>query len=339
MSLFLLLALITSALATYFLLRAFAAAGLALKGLPMAVVGLALAGTIGLYLLVGRPDGIDPSAHELPDMSEMTLEQAIEVLESRLEQQPGDLEGWILLAQAEQARSDYAAAAAALEQARDLAPDNPNVLVDLAQTRSFASGDRRFDDRSVQLLDQALAVNPDHQRGLFLAGIAAVQRGQSALAESHWQRLLTVLPADSSVAASVREQLRELGSGERPSHRAPAEVTEQRQLPVSVELSDELQSHETSQMVLFVYARAAGGPTMPIAVARMDSPQFPITIGLARDQGMAGNRSLDDVERIEIIARLSRSGNATPQPGDLQGQTEAIDSSIESVSVRIDTAL
>src|SRR5690606_21852067 len=128
-------------------------------------------------------------------------------LSRRLQAEPENIEGWLLLARSYRNMERFDDALAALQSAREQAPDNPDVLVEFAEARALASDSRRIDTESEALIDRALQINPQHQRGLWLRGISALQRGEPAEAAAQWERLLALMPADEAARAAVVSQI------------------------------------------------------------------------------------------------------------------------------------
>jgi cytochrome c-type biogenesis protein CcmH len=330
MSEFLFYAIILSVVAIGLILRPFLKTANGFHPFTLALPVLALIGSVVLYGHVGTPSASAPGEASTPSEQPPSLDEAIAELQVRLEQAPGDVEGWMLMAQAQRARGDYAGATIALETARELAPDNANILVDLAQARSFAQGQRQLDDQSRTMLSDALRIDPNHQRGLFLAGVAAVQAGEAEQAEAYWTQLLSVLPPGSEVAVAVTEQMNRLGMS---LPEAPLSLT------VTVDIVDTLRDRVPGNATLFVFARATNGATVPVAVSRSVISSWPAEVSLVRNQGMAGGPSLDDVEAFNLTARISFTGVAQAQAGDLQGQKNELDTALERVDVLIDSVV
>ncbi len=280
-----------------------------------------------LYQLVGTPQALDPAnlkaeaaaAHgdRGPEM-----EQAIAALISRLKDHPDDLEGWALLGRAYQSTNRPDEALAAFKHAHEQAPD-------------------------------ALKADSNNQRALWLLGISDYQAGHFDAAIARWNTLLPLLAADSDVAQSVKKQIAEAqkqrdgGSVSAPAtvdasaSPTPSAAAEQGaaapHLTVTVSLDPKLTGKLDPEATLFVYARAAKGPPMPLAIQRLKASQLPLTTTLDDSMGMLPNLKLSMFPQIVVGARISKSGNAMAQSGDLQILSAPLDvHRSEPIALRID---
>lgn len=161
----------------------------------------------GLYWAVGSPQSIEPrraAAVEAPHALDGAEVQArIARLAARLEREPGDAEGWTMLARSYTALRRYADAASAYAQAAARGKPDAQFFADYADALAMTQG-RRFQGKPEALIAQALSLDPDHVKALALAGSAAFERREYEAAVGHWQRLLTRVPADADIARSIR---------------------------------------------------------------------------------------------------------------------------------------
>ena len=269
-----------------------------------------------LYLLVGTPAALDPAARQAP----ATMEDAVAQLEAELARAPRQPEGWRLLGRAYRAQGRAADAARAFAHAADLLPEDPDALVEAAEARALARDDRRLDDVSVAWLEQALAAAPGHQRARWFRGIAYRQAGDPAAAADTWTPLLAGV--DATTAASLREQvdLARADAGLPPLPAAPdapgADATAT--IVVTVDVAPALAARVPAGATLYVIARAAGGPPMPVAVERLPATGFPRSVSLDDGDSLMPTLRLSQVQAVEVVARISASGDATPAAGDLE---------------------
>lgn len=263
---------------------------------------------LSLYTLVGDPRALDVEAGaEARDIGTMTRN-----LQARLsEEGTQDAEGWLLLGRSYRAQGQLPEAVTALQRARSIDPDNPTVLAELVETQLYASGQPRFPDEGVALLDRALEIDPGHQKALWLRGLAAAQAGDDALAATAWQRLLAQLEPGSSIAQMITEQLAQLDIDDTPAD-ASATLLDLRIVPG--------RAHQaaTESAVLFVIAREAGSAGPPLAVRRIPSPRLPLELTLSDADSMLPQRPLSGAGSVEVQARLSATGQPAAQPGDWQ---------------------
>lgn len=293
------------------------------------VGGLALAVFL-LYRLVGTPAALDPAVRAAP----ATLDAAITQLEARLQADPSQLEGWRLLGQAQISAKNAAKAADAFAHAAQLAPDDADVLVEAAESRALAAPEHRIDAQGVAWLDHALQLQPTHQRARWFSGIAKRQAGDAAGAAATWEPLLAEV--DASAAAALRGQidaaradagLPALPAMAQPTASAaalpaPAQAsapgTHAIQVRVALDPGLAARARLDGSATVFVIARAPDGPPMPIAVERHSVSELPFTATLDDADGPMPTVKLSGVAAVELVARISRSGDATAQAGDLE---------------------
>lgn len=307
------------------------ARGLAV-GLALAVPALAVA----IWFAIGQPAALDPRALAAPaqagDAGDM--ESALAGLEQRLRDEPTNIDGWLLLARSYRSLERFEDMLRATSSAFALAPAQPEVLVEHAEARALASADRRLAGEPRALVEQALAIDPTQQKGLWLLGIAQQQDGDDAGAAATWTRLRALLPAGEPVVARLDEQIaaarRRAGldagaapaqPGSRGGEAGPAPVGPQ--IAVEVVLDPAVAAQAPQGATLFVIARAPGGGP-PLAIHRVDAPRFPLVVSLSQADRMLDGIQLEDGASVLVSARLSRSGQAQPAAGDLEAAPRAM---------------
>ncbi|MEM1080071.1 MAG: hypothetical protein AAGH65_00665 [Pseudomonadota bacterium] len=311
------------------------------RGLMVLQLVLIPLATIGLYGLIGTPESIDPE----PTIS-LDFRQALGELTQRVQREPRDIEAWMQIGAIQKQLQQYSAAEGAWRRVLFFEPDEPIALTELAETLLFASGERSLGTESRALLNQALAIEPGNQKALFLLGIDAFQRGEYERALTRWRRLETLLPpgealnqiqqqiARAEQAASqsavgldaLHAGLNIENSQHRDLERDPESSAQTEaagpSIAVSIDLSAERIAALTGNEVLFVFARALDGPPAPLAVQRLavqtDPAAWPVRLVLTNADSMAPGLNLSTVDEVEIVARISASGNAIAQSGDLE---------------------
>ncbi len=263
--------------------------------------------------------------------SEQSVETMVESLQRRLEREPDDADGWLLLARSYTVLERHQEALAAYGRARALVGDNAQLLVEYAQALAEHQGGQ-LRGQPAELLERAVTLEPTHQRARWLAGFAALQSGQSDRALMHWQVLLAELPPDSDEARMIREISARVTSAQAP------EVADggARGIDVRVSLGGALSSETDPRDVVFVFARAVDGASRaPLAIARLRVGDLPRTVRLDDSLSMIPGRKLSDFEEVIVGARVSRTGQPIAQPGDLEGFSEpvpvAVSGSVEIV--------
>ncbi|MDC8011701.1 c-type cytochrome biogenesis protein CcmI [Tahibacter soli] len=317
----------------------------------LTVVLVLPAAAIGLYAKLGNPAAMDPAAAVPAASNEHgpNMDAAVANLAAKLKQNPDDAEGWLLLGRAYKSMQRFDEARDAVKQAYDRLPDNPDVQVDYAEALALASADRKLDGQSRELLEKAVKSNPQHQRGLWLLGVSDRQAERHADAIARWETLLAQMEPGSEAAKSVQAQIDEARSaGHLPATAAatpaaagpeakPESAASDIRLTVTVSLDAKLRAQAPADATVFVFARAASGPPMPLAVQRVKVSDLPTTVTLTEGMGMLPNLKLSQFPQVVIGARVSQSGNAMAQPGDLQTLSKPVDvKRTEPVEVTID---
>jgi cytochrome c-type biogenesis protein CcmH len=314
-----------------------------------AILGAAIpVAAIALYLAVGAPGlllsdapGASGPQHEV---TAEQLDAMVAKLAAHVEKNPDDAKGWSLLARSYYVMARYPEAVRAYERAVALAPRDADLLADYADALGMTRG-RSLQGRPLELVERALAIDPEHWKALALAGTAAFERKDYRGAIAYWERLKRVVPADSqigqSVAASIAEA-RELGGPAVAAAKAPkaaAASAASAKVAGKVTLAPALAAKAAPTDTVFVFARAASGPPMPLAVLRKQVKDLPLEFALDDSMAMAPNLKLSGFAEVIVGARISRSGSATPASGDLQGLSHPVKVGAVGVAVVIDTAV
>jgi cytochrome c-type biogenesis protein CcmH len=322
----------------------------------LAVALLLPASALLLYRLVGAPEALDPAnlapPPEAQQHSAADMEKAIAGLAAKLKQQPDDAQGWALLGRAYAATDRADEARDAFRQAHEHAPDDADAAVEYAQALALAAPDHKLQGEARTLLEGVIAKDAKNQRALWLLGISDYQNGDYANAIARWKVLLPLLQPDSDVARSVRNEIADAEArrdGREPPQpeAAPAEAPATQSaaaapasapsLTVTVTLDPKLKAKLDPDATLFVFARAASGPPMPLAIQRLKASQLPATVTLDDSMSMMPAMKLSKFPQVVVGARVSKSGNAMPQSGDLQTLSQPLESSrTEPVALMID---
>ncbi len=279
------------------------------------VVAVGVAGS-ALYYLVGTPEAAAPTARTGEPAS---LREGVVELQRALERDPQRADGWALLGRSQQALGNLAEANRAFARAVQLAPDEPELLVEAAQTRAQADPAKQFDDTALQWLRHAQRLAPGSERAGWLIGIAQRQRGQDAEAAATWEALLPRL--DPGAATALREQIaiaREKAG--LPAAAAPsAAATAAPALTVTVALNPAFAARARlrDDASIFVIARIPGGPPMPVAVEKHRLADLPLRVTLDDADSPMPTQPLSALKEVEVFARLSASGQANRQEGDI----------------------
>jgi cytochrome c-type biogenesis protein CcmH len=286
-------------------------------------------GSALLYLKIGTPSTLD--GVETQAQSGMDINKALDELRAHLASNPNDAQGWGLLAQANMEMQKPEQARDAFDHVLTLTPNDTAAMVGWAEADAAARENHSIQGRARDLLQQAVKLEPNNQRALWLLGISDYQQGQYADAAATWRILQPQLQPGSSVAQAVAQQiaLADARAGGKPAPASstdmpPSTNTQGPALQVKVALAPALKRKLTAGDTLFVYARAENGPPMPLAVARLDASQLPTTVTLTDAMGMLPSMKLSSVPRVFIGARISHRGEAVAEAGDLEGDAGVV---------------
>ena len=287
------------------------------RGVALGIGVVMLVSTGLLYMLVGTPRALDGIAQQTPQ----TLGDAIVQLEAELQRDPRQVEGWRLLGQAYQREGKAAQSRDAFAKAAALLPDNPDLLTEAAQARALADEKRLFDPQAVDLLKRAIANESTHQRARWFLGIAQRQAGDNAAAAATWEPLLAQV--DAATAASLRKEIdaarKDAGL---PALAATPATTGAGALEVKVALDPEFAARVRlrGDATVFVIARAPDGPPMPVAAEKRSVSELPFTATLDDGDSPMPTRKLSAMKEVLLVARLSESGIANRQDGDIESK-------------------
>jgi cytochrome c-type biogenesis protein CcmH len=285
-----------------------------------------------VYLVAGNPGALI-ERQAMPDAAQ--IEAMVARLAAKMEENPGDVEGWKLLGRSYAVLGRYPQAVAAYAKAAERAPRDAQLLADFADVLAMARG-QRLAGEPERLIARALEIEPQNLKALALAGSAAFEKQDYARAAELWSRMLPLVPPGSADARSIAENVEEAkklaaigGSSAKAASAHPG-------VRGTVRLAPALARQVKPDDMLFVFARAAEGPAMPLAVLRARAADLPLQFALNDSMAMASGMTLSAHPRVVVTARVSKSGSAKPAPGDLQGASGPVANDARGVSVLID---
>lgn len=288
--------------------------------LGVLVLGFAIAGYFQdgswkaqMQIAAAPQDAAEQSAQQA------SIDQLLAALAQRLEQNPNDVDGWALLGRSYFAMQRFADAAAAYAKANAItAQQEPDLLTNEGEALAMAS-DRNLVGRPQALFTAALALDPAHVKALWYAGLSAEQSGDAQAAKGYWISLSQQQVPDN-LRAALDERLHALGvASAAPTAPSPTPMAAGAELKLAVSLAPELAEKLDPQATLFVFARAAEGPPMPLAVYRGKAGELPLEVQLDDSMAMMPTAKLSQFERWIVTARVSRAGQVQALSGDLQG--------------------
>lgn len=320
--------------------------------LAVFVVAVAGAG----YWWTGSPGLAGGAAQEVSSASpadaaahadnERKFAQAVDELAEKMKQRPEQAEGWALLARSYVRLGRLEPALDAFKKAVALRGDDAALLVDYADVLAVANG-RKLDGEPSQLIARALALDPDNLKALSLAGAAAFDRKDYAGAVQHWERVVQLSPPGSpylpELQSGIDEARRQGGIAPGATAAADAKPTPATTpsaaagaIRGTVSLAPALAAKAAPTDTVFVYARAADGPRMPLAILRLQVKDLPASFTLDDSSAMSPAAKLSASPRVIVSARVSKSGQAATSPGDLIGETPAMGNHADGVALEID---
>jgi len=306
---------------------------------PRAAIVVAIAVPVlsaALYAWLGNTGAFSPyagaDAASPHAVSDEQINAMVGKLAQRLEKNPDDTEGWMLLGRSKAAIGRYDEAAKAYGKAASQRPRDADLLADFADVLAMAKG-RKLDGEPAVLIARALALDPDNVKALSISGTIAFDRKDLAGAVKYWRRALGLVPPESQFAASVRGSIAEAESRMPGSAaaRSPAKASARPDATGTgpsvsgrVTLAASAKGKAQPEDTVFVFARAPEGQRMPLAVMRRQVKDLPFDFSLDDSMAMAPTMKISDYPRVVVVARISKSGLATPSKGDLEAVSSPI---------------
>jgi cytochrome c-type biogenesis protein CcmH len=261
------------------------------------------------------------------------IDAMLDKLATRLKENPADADGWAMLGRSYAVLGRHAEALPALKKAVELRPKDATLLADYADALAVNNG-QNLEGEPSRMIERALAADPNHLKALSLAGTAAFNRKDYAGALRHWDKMVQLAPSSEAVRQIQGgiDEARKLAAGAAPAATAksgtarstpPASATAKApagsSISGTVSLAPALLARTRPDDTLFVFARAAEGSRMPLAILKKQVKDLPLAFTLDDSLAMSPAATLSTAQRVVVGARVSRSGNAVPQAGDLQG--------------------
>ena len=286
-----------------------------------------------IYFYVGTPIALDPAllaqANGEEQITPQKLETMAEQLGQRLEKEPKNAEAWVMLGRIQRALARYEQADAALQKALAL-ERNDDVLIERAEVLA-QKNNGSFKGEPWAIINSVLKTDPQNGNALLLAGSAAFSEGRFKEALAFWEKVRGLLPATSpdgpALAEAIDKARERLGmpplspmvAGNAPASAGAMTKPESdgtERLSGRVGLAPELEAQVSPKDTVFIYANAAEGPRMPLAIIRTTVDKLPYDFVLDDSLAMNPQMKLSQVKSVMVRARISKTGNAMPQAGD-----------------------
>lgn len=280
--------------------------------------------SMGLYMWLGEPDGLNPMAVKAPEkVDQPELLKMAESLALKLEAKPDNLQGWVMLGRTYRSLEKYEASLKAYDRALKLTADDDLNIERIEVMAMQRQGN--FDGEPWRVIRDILQRDPQHYAALLMAGSASYASGQYPDALKYWQQARKPLAADNpdvpgldNAIATVQEKLGlpvKQDSASAPKGAAGSVLSLTGQVTISAAFKDKVSPND----VVFVYATPANGERMPLAIFKTTVAQLPLNFTLDDTTAMTPDRKLSAAGEAFVKVRVSKSGNAIPQSGDLSG--------------------
>lgn len=312
---------------------------------------LITAASLSLYLDLG-----DPAAVAAGGGAPTSVTAMVSQLEQRLQSNPDDVDGWLMLERSYMVLGRYQDAVEVMQRLHQQLGNQPVILIRYAHALAMAGGGR-FSGKPERLIRQVLDQEPDNPSALWFAGIAANERGDYRTAIARWEKLLPQLTGQDEarqkvqgLIAQARSSLQGGGAPAAAQQTAmqqdtgsggKAAATGDRAVHLHVSLADSLRGKVNPDAILFIFARAPAGLPMPLAVVKRRAGDLPLDVVLNDSQAMSPRHTISGQDKVDLVARISNSGSVRGQSGDMQGEKDgvAVGDGSNTVPLVIDTKI
>ena len=279
---------------------------------------LALPLSIYFYTQRGTPQAMTTNiAQQNSQQPQMSLEEAVAQLEEKLKENPDDIDGQMLLARTQFSMKNYDKAVTAYSKANELAPNESVILTELAEAIALKNNKGTFLGEPEQYLAKAYELNPQNQKAIWLYGMTFYEKQDYAKTLELWTGLYEMIN-DEGAKKQLAEQLNDIRSKlDMPLIKEPVYET---LITATVDISESLKSHlQGKQALLYIYTKETQGMPMPVTVIKktVQLADFPMNISMSDAQNLQPNRKLSEFKEVILGARISFSGYAMAQKGDL----------------------
>ncbi len=286
----------------------------------------------GLYFLLGNYPAVSHTAEMSVDTETAKVAEIgkmVNRLAEKMKANPDDGQGWLMLGRSYRALEQYPKAVDALANAYRILGEKPEVMMLYADALA-SNNDKSLIGQPSDLITKVLTLEPENMEALWLGGMAKAQSGEDQAAYDRWKKLLGLLSPDTEDYKNVNGLLDQLLAenpqvkvGETTNKTTVASVSGV-EVTIDVSLADELKASAKAGDIVFIYAQALSGPKMPLAIERKKVSDLPLTVTLNDAMAMMPTMKLSSFPQVKLLARISTSGNAMQQPGDLIGAVEPV---------------
>ena len=275
--------------------------------------------SVGLYVFLGDGVRVAQQTSQKP-VSQEAVQKMVAEFAAKMEKEPDNLKGWAMLARSYRILGRTDDAAKAYGRAGVYLNSDPELLAEYADTlATIANGN--FSGKPLQLINQALKLDPNNFLALWLSGTASYTSGNYKAAVQTWEKLAKQLPPNTDEARAIQGSIAEART--KGGLSAPAVVATRKGVSGVVELSAELKSKVKPGDVVMVIARQPG-ERMPVAVLREPASEFPMRFVLNDSLAMNPNLPLSKLSEVSLEVRISKTGMAKPEAGDLLSTPQTV---------------
>ncbi len=327
-----------------------------LTGLLLALLmvgGLAVV----IYWQVGQPDLVDERAElrTLLDQNPKALDylnrqaskqgdieavkQLLLAARMQLDIKPFDPVVWMEYGEIQSRLGRFDRAVNAMEKALQLDPENNQIKLALAQVLPKLKTDLASREARI-LIQQVLKDEPDNEKALLIQGFSAFSSKNYAQAIAAWEKVVAKRGPGSKAVQLLQRSIETAksklaGQGNKPAEDQKAAQNSSQGVRVQVKLSRELSQSLSGQETLFVFAKAVSGPPMPLAAVRLPVKSIPDMIVLNDKNAMRPSLKMSQFNQIYVSARISKTGNAIAQPGDITVKSAPIQAPFNGQTISI----
>ena len=296
---------------------------------------------ISVYSFIGTPNSIEKlvlvsDLKNSKDNSEklVSVEQMLNRIERRLLDDPNNSDDWLMLANSYVVLKRYPEAIRALENLYRLKGDDPSLLFRYADVLAMANSGI-FAGKPSELIKKALQLDPQNTMGLWLAGLVAYEEGEVKKAINYWENVLPKLEIGSEEEKNIRKYIEFAKENNNISIQNNGSITQEKieySLKLSIELSPNFTNINKNKAV-FIYAKPINSPNnMPIIVLRKTVADLPLLVEMNDSMSMLPSNKLSDYKSVQVLARISNSGNAKSEKGDLIGIVESMSTTSKNIT-------
>jgi cytochrome c-type biogenesis protein CcmH len=309
--------------------------------------------SVAIYLTVGSPEAVVPPQAIATDADGLIRsDEGLQQMEKKLQRFPKSPNDWWTLARSYTELKRFAEAARAYQHLVELVPNEAQLWANYAEVYAMAHGQTLQNAEVSKFLEKSLELDPANPTALALSGSAAMERGDFVATISNWQKLLDQVPPGSEDAKMYADGIKRASKllAEQPGGKEKLtllklaraherSVKDNSAISGTVTLSPALADKVAPTDTVFILARAAQGPKMPLAVLRAQVKDLPAKFALDDSMAMQPQMKLSGFKQVVVVARVSKSGTPMAQPGDLQGSTGEVKPGIRGLHIVIDSVV